>query len=54
MDIVDEDLCGKLTDIFYNTACEPHEFRNVDELAEVVYYSWIKFIKDYYTVKKAS
>lgn len=54
MDIEDENLCNELTDIYYNTACEPHEFRNVDELAEVVYYSWLKFIKDYYTVKKAS
>ncbi|MCL1654234.1 hypothetical protein M2T28_16545 [Elizabethkingia miricola] len=54
MDIVDEALCGELTDIFYNTTCEPHEIRNVNELAEVIYYSWLKFIKDYYTVKKAS
>ncbi|AQW96651.1 hypothetical protein BBD31_01505 [Elizabethkingia anophelis] len=54
MDIVDDDLCYELSDIFYNTIGEPHEFRNVNELAEVIYYSWLKFIKDYYIVKKAS
>lgn len=53
MDLIDEDLCNKLSDIYYTTVFAQIENRAADELAKVIYFKWLTFIKEYY-IKSSS
>lgn len=53
MDLIDEDLCNELSDIYHNAVCAQRENRVTHELAKVIYFKWLTFIKEYY-IKSSS